>query len=139
MRLHLIFFNRRHSSIENSLTLKSVSYFLFMVEMTDSWLSLINHITVGIGYCDYHLVTNIRYCDYLPALIWCSNTIDCTEGTTFSDTLRTWEYCHCNQIVTVARGSLVTNKSFGACQKCHCKRGVTVKSVTVSREICTTL
>ena len=27
-------------------------------------------LTVGIGYCDYHLVTNIGYCDFLPALIW---------------------------------------------------------------------
>ena len=39
--------------------------------------------------------------------------------------------------VTVTRGSLVTNQSFGTCQKCHCKRSVTVNSVTVSGEICT--
>ena len=32
--------------------------------------------TVGIGYCDYHLVTNIGYCDYLPALIWFSDRIN---------------------------------------------------------------
>ena len=44
--------------------------------------------------------------------------------------------CHCNQIVTVTRGSLITNQSFGTCQKCHCKRGVTVNSVTVTGEIC---
>ena len=62
----------------------------------------------------------------------------CT-GTDFpahSDILGTWEKCHCNQIVTVTRGSLVTNKSFGTRQKCHCKRVVTVNSVTVSGEIC---
>ena len=52
----------------------------------------------------------------------------------YSLTLGTWEKCHCNQIVTVTRGSLVTNQSFGTCQKCHCKRGVTVNSVTVSGE-----
>ena len=54
----------------------------------------------------------------------------------YSDTLRTWERCHCNQIVTVTRGSVVINQSFGTCQKCHSKRGVTVNSVTVSGEIC---
>ena len=54
----------------------------------------------------------------------------------YSDTLGTWEKCHCNQIVTVTRGRLVTNQSFGKYQKCHCKRGVTVNSVTVSGEIC---
>ena len=62
-----------------------------------------------------------------------------TEVPAYSDTLGTWEKCHCNQIVTVTRGSLVTNQSFGTCQKCHCKRGVTVNSVTVSGEICTKL
>ena len=33
------------------------------------------------------------------------------EGTdlpAYSDTLRTWEKCHCNQIVTVSRGSLLS-------------------------------
>ena len=55
----------------------------------------------------------------------------------YSDTLGTWEKCHCNQIVTVTIGSLVTNQSFGTCQKCHCKRGVTLTSVTVSGEVCT--
>ena len=59
-----------------------------------------------------------------------------TEVPAYSDTLGTWEKCHCNQIVTVNRGSLVTNQSFGTCQKCHSKRGVTVNSVTVSGEIC---
>ena len=59
-----------------------------------------------------------------------------TEVPAYSDTLGTWEKCHCNQIVTVTRGSLVTNQSFGTCQKCHCKRGVTVNSVNVSGEIC---
>ena len=49
---------------------------------------------------------------------------------------RTWEKCHCNQIVTVTRGSLVMNQSFGTCQKCHRKRVVTVNSVTVSGKIC---
>ena len=58
-----------------------------------------------------------------------------TEVPAYSDTLGTWEKCHCNQIVTVTRGSLVTNQSFGTCLKCHCKRGVTVNSVTVSGEI----
>ena len=38
--------------------------------------------------------------------------------------------------VTVTRGSLVPNQSFGTCQKCNCMRGVTVNSVTVSGEIC---
>ena len=60
-----------------------------------------------------------------------------TDFPPYSDTLGTWEKCHCNQIVTVTTGSLVTNQSFGTCQKCHCKRGVTVNSVTVSGEICT--
>ena len=59
-----------------------------------------------------------------------------TEVSAYSDTLGTWEKCHCNQIVTVTRGSLVINQSFGTCQKCHCKRGVTVNSVTLSGEIC---
>ena len=58
-----------------------------------------------------------------------------TEVPAYSDSLGTWEKCHCNQIVTVTRGSLVTNQSFWTCQKC--KRGVTVNSVTVSGEICT--
>ena len=31
--------------------------------------------TVGIGYCDYHLVTSI-YCDYLPALIRFSDGVN---------------------------------------------------------------
>ena len=60
-----------------------------------------------------------------------------TEVPAYSDTLGTWEKCHCNQIVAVTRGSLVTNLSIWTCQKCHCKRGVTVNSVTVSGEICT--
>ena len=59
-----------------------------------------------------------------------------SEVPAYSNTLGTWEKCHCKQIVTVTRGSLVTNASFGTCQKCHCKRGVTVNSVTVSGEIC---
>ena len=59
-----------------------------------------------------------------------------TEVPAYSDTLGTWKKCHCNQIVTITRGSLVPNQSFGTCQKCHCKRGVTVNSVTVSGEIC---
>ena len=60
-----------------------------------------------------------------------------TEVPAYSDTLRTWEKCHCNQIVTVSRGILVSSQSFGTCSKCHCKRCVTVNSVTVSGEICT--
>ena len=32
-----------------------------------------------------------------------------TDFPAYSDTLGTWEKCHCNQIVTVTRGSLVTN------------------------------
>ena len=60
----------------------------------------------------------------------------CTEVPAYSDTLGTWEKCHCNQIVTVTRVSLVTNLSIGTCQKCHCKWGVTVNSVSVSGEIC---
>ena len=62
-----------------------------------------------------------------------------TEVPAYSDTLGTREKCHCNQIVTVTRGSVVLNLSFGTCQKCHCKRGVTVNSVTVSGEICSEL
>ena len=46
-----------------------------------------------------------------------------TEIPAYSDTLGTWEKCHCNQIVTVTRGSSVMNQSFGTWQKCHCKRG----------------
>ena len=48
-----------------------------------------------------------------------------TEIPAYSDTLGTWEKCHCNQIVTVTRSSLVTNQSFGTYQMCHChcKRG----------------
>ena len=39
----------------------------------------LKHITVDIGYCDYHLVTNIRYCD-LPALqIWFSDIIQAAQ------------------------------------------------------------
>ena len=75
-------------------------------------------------------VGRIPLSHFQPSPLW---------GTVFpaySDTLGTWEKCHCNQIVTVTRGSLVTNQSFGTCQKCHCKRGVTVNSVTVSGEIC---
>ena len=60
-----------------------------------------------------------------------------TEVPAYSDTLGTWEKCHCNQKDTVSRGSLVTNQLFGTCQKCHCKQGVNVNSVTVSGEICT--
>ena len=63
-------------------------------------------------------------------------TLTTTEVPAYSDTLGTWEKCHCNQIVTVTIGSLVKNQSFGTCQKYHCKRGVTLNSVTVSGEIC---
>ena len=79
-----------------------------------------------------------RHIKVLPSNGFMPNEIKCTgtEVPTYSDTLRTWEKCHCNQIVTVTRGSLVTNKSIGTCQKCHCKRGVTVNSVTVSGDIC---
>ena len=72
-------------------------------------------------------------------IIWlaCIRDIRYTEVPAYSDTLGTWEKCHCNQIVTVSRGSLVTNWSIGTCQKSHCKRGGTVNSVTVSGEICT--
>ena len=38
-------------------------------------LTTTNDTTIGIGYCDYHLVTNIGYCDYLPALICFSDVI----------------------------------------------------------------
>ena len=47
--------------------------------------------------------------------------------------------CHCNQIVTVTRGSLVTNQSFGNCKYCHCNRFVTVTGVTVADRLCTKL
>ena len=60
-----------------------------------------------------------------------------TDFPAYSDTLGTWDEGHCNRIVTVTRGSLVRIQSFGTCQKCHCKRGVTVNSVTVSGEVCT--
>ena len=39
--------------------------------------------------------------------------------------------CHCNQIVTETRDSLVTNQSFGTCSKSHCKC-----VVSVNGEIC---
>ena len=69
-----------------------------------------------------------------------NDNIECsTEVPAYSDTFGTWEKCHCNQIVTVTRGSLVTNQSFGTCHKCHCKPGVTINSVTVSGEICITI
>ena len=58
-----------------------------------------------------------------------------TDLPAYSDTLGTWEKCHCNQIVTVSRVSLLTNQSFGTCSKCHCKRAVTVNSVTVTGDI----
>ena len=38
-----------------------------------------------------------------------------TEVTAYSDTLGTREKCQRNQIVTVTRGSLVRNQSFGTC------------------------
>ena len=38
--------------------------------------------------------------------------------------------CHCKQMGFI-------NGWFGNCQNCHCKRGVTVTSVTVSGEVCT--
>ena len=40
--------------------------------------------------------------------------------------------------VTVSSGSLQTNQSFGTCSKCHCNQGVTVNSVTVTGDICST-
>ena len=49
----------------------------------------------------------------------------------------TWEKCHCNQIVTVSRGSLLTNQSFGKCKNCHCNRFVTVTGVTITDRLCT--
>ena len=42
-----------------------------------------------------------------------------TEPIAYSDSVGTWEKCHCNQIVTVSRGSLLTNQSFGNCKNCH--------------------
>ena len=45
-----------------------------------------------------------------------------TEPIAYSDSVGTWEKCHCNQIVTVSRGSLLTNQSFGKCKNCHCNR-----------------
>ena len=38
-----------------------------------------------------------------------------TDIPAYSDTLGTWGKCHSNHIVTVSRGSLVTNQSFGTC------------------------
>ena len=52
-----------------------------------------------------------------------------TDFPAYSDTLGTWEKCHCNQIVTVTRGSLLTNQSFGTCHKCRCKQ-YTVNSIS---------
>ena len=48
--------------------------------------------------------------------------LDVTEVPAYSDTLGTWKKCHSKQIVTVTRGNLLTNQSFGTCQKCHCKQ-----------------
>ena len=53
----------------------------------------------------------------LPYIIDVSHKVTATEIPAYSDTLGTWEKCHCNQIVTVTRGSLVTNQSFGTCQE----------------------
>ena len=64
-------------------------------------------------------------------------TILSTDIPAYSDTLGTRVKCHCNQIVTVSRGFLGTNQSFGTCQKCHYKRDVTINGVTVSGDICT--
>ena len=41
---------------------------------------------------------------------------DLTDIPTYSDTLGTRPKCHSNQFVTVSRGNLVTNESFGSCQ-----------------------
>ena len=58
--------------------LGSVSYFFIVKVSIKDKLSLVNYTacTVGIGYCDYHLVTNIGYFDYLPALIWFSDIVN---------------------------------------------------------------
>ena len=40
--------------------------------------------------------------------------------------------CHSNHTI------LTYERPFGTCQNCHCKRGVTVTSVTVSGEVCST-
>ena len=55
-------------------------------------------------------------------------TLPSTEVPAYSDTLGTWEKCHCNQIVTVTRGSVVLNQAFGTAKS--------LNSVTVSGEIC---
>ena len=60
----------------------------------------------------------------------------CTEPIAYSDSVGTWEKCHCNQIVTVSRGSLLTNPSFGNCKNCQCNRFVTVTGVTVTNSAC---
>ena len=52
----------------------------------------------------------------------------------YSDSLRTRPVTS-NQAVTVSRGNLLTNQSFGACQKCHCRWSVTVNNVTVSGDV----
>ena len=65
-------------------------------------------------------------------------SVVCTDLHAYNDALGTWEKCHCNQIVTVRRYSLLTIKSFGTCSKCHCNQGVTVNSVTVTGDICST-
>ena len=55
-----------------------------------------------------------------------------TDLPAYSDTFGTWEKCHCKQIVTVSKGSLLTNQSFGTrskcqvgchCKQCHCNWG----------------
>ena len=48
-----------------------------------------------------------------------------TEVPAYSDTLGTWEKCHCNQIVTVTRGSLEQTYQLG-----HAK-SVTVSGVSL--------
>ena len=59
-----------------------------------------------------------------------------TEPIAYSDNVGKWEKCHCNQIVTVSRGSLLTKQSFGKCKNCHCNRFITVTGVTVTDRLC---
>ena len=85
----------------------------------------------------------VRLSTRVDSLIW-SLRVRCltawpnvgTEPIAYNDSVGTWEKCHCNQIVTVSRGSLLTNQSFGNCKNCHCDRFVTVTDVTVTDRIC---
>ena len=63
---------------------------------------------------------------------------DCfyTGRPAYNDTVGTRQKCLSNQIVTLSRGSLFKNTSFGKCHHCHFSRSVTLTSVIVSERPC---